>query len=67
MPSRIRRVKIDHNLCMVDPFEWLYERLGADPVAPNGESVLAHARGTAEVLRGLAADETTLTAAALFG
>ena len=52
---------------MVDPFEWLYERLGADPVAPNGESVLAHARGTAEVLRGLAADETTLTAAALFG
>ena len=52
---------------MVDPFEWLHERLGADPVAPNGESVLAHARGTAEVLRGLAADETTLTAAALFG
>ena len=52
---------------MVDPFEWLHEHLGADPVAPNGESLSAHARGTSEILRSLAADESTLIAAALFG
>ena len=52
---------------MVDPFEWLYEHLGADPVAPNGESLSAHARGTSEILRSLAADEPTLIAAVLFG